>query len=188
MQLRGLVEQLSNEVQQLKQRQMDDYMDLDRRLSSATSSASTTSVNAASTVGSNAGVAVNGGNGSNSGDEVQSYSNAYNLLKDGKIDQAVTAFKKHIQDYPTGTYTANCYYWLGEVYLLKNSLEEARQSFSMVVNNYPDHRKVADATFKLGKVYHLQGNAGKAQPLLEKVANGASTTAPLAKKYLSDNF
>ena len=34
MQLRGLVEELSNEVRQLKQRQMDDYIDLDRRISS----------------------------------------------------------------------------------------------------------------------------------------------------------
>ena len=34
--LRGLVEELSHELQQVKQRQMDDYLDLDRRLSALT--------------------------------------------------------------------------------------------------------------------------------------------------------
>jgi len=31
--LRGMIEELNNEIRQLKKRQMDDYMDLDRRLS-----------------------------------------------------------------------------------------------------------------------------------------------------------
>ena len=37
--LRGLVEQLSYELQRVKQRQMDDYLDLDRRLSALQSGA-----------------------------------------------------------------------------------------------------------------------------------------------------
>ena len=31
--LRGMVEELNYELQQIKQRQMDDYLDIDRRLS-----------------------------------------------------------------------------------------------------------------------------------------------------------
>ena len=37
--LRGMVEELNHELQQLKQRQMDDYLDIDRRLSAIVSSA-----------------------------------------------------------------------------------------------------------------------------------------------------
>ena len=181
MQLRGLVEQLSFEVQQLKQRQMDDYMDLDRRLSSAAAANGPTPPvpTAAPT---------NGGSESGSSDEVQSYSDAYNLLKEGKIDNAVMAFKQHINDYPAGNYTANCHYWLGEVYLLKRNLEQARQSFTIVVEDHPDHRKVTDATFKLGTVYHSLGNNDKAKSLLEKAAAGDSSAARKAKQYLTDNF
>ena len=185
MELRGLVEQLSNEVQLLKQRQMDDYMDLDRRLSHA----ATSSVSGGSTVGKTSPSTVDSNNtrDSDSG-AVESYSAAYNLLKEGNIDSAIIAFKKHIAQYPDGKYTANCHYWLGEVYLLKNNLELARQSFTTVVESYPEHRKVDDATFKLGKVYHLLGKTDKAKPLLKSVAEGSSSTAPLAKKYLSDKF
>jgi tol-pal system protein YbgF len=181
MELRGLVEQLNNEVQRLKQRQMDDYMDLDRRISNGPAAAPSV----ASSGNTQAGTPATGIGGD---DEVQAYSDAYNLLKDGKVDSAVTAFKGYLERYPTGKYAANSYYWLGEVYLLKGDLEQSRQAFTQVVESYPAHRKVDDATFKLGKVYHLLGNTKKAKELLNSVASGTSSTAPLATKYLSDNF
>ena len=216
MQLRGLVEELSNEIRQLKQRQMDDYMDLDRRLSGGAALIPGSSVPDNSVPGNSvSGNGIpgntapgNGTPGNNAGDsavqpptspgasvsptanasEVKSYNNAYGLLKAGKVDPSVAAFKQHIDSYPNGSYTANSYYWLGEIYLLKNNLEEARQAFATVADSFPAHRKAADATFKLGKVYHMQGNDGKAKALLKKVAEGTGSAAPLAQKYLADNF
>lgn len=184
MQLRGLVEELAYEVKLLKQRQMDDYMDLDRRLSVGipADSIAATSPPVVSPI--TAAPLANGADNA----EVQSYSNAYNLLKASQVNESVAAFKQHIEDYPTGTYTPNCHYWLGEIYVLQNQLEDARQSFTMVAENYPAHRKASDATFKLGKVYHLLGDMKKAKIHLQKVAAGSSTTAKLAQKYLDENF
>ncbi len=183
MELRGMIEQLSNEVQQLKQRQMDDYMDLDRRLSGNASTPESQQSEAPATSQPTATVNV-----SPSNQEANSYNAAYNLLKAGKVDSAVAAFRQHIDSYPAGSYTPNSHYWLGEIYLLKNDLELARQSFTMVSENYPAHRKAADATFKLGKVYHLQGDNEKARSLLKKVAAGNGSAASLAQRYLNENF
>lgn len=201
--MRGLLEEMNNEIRQLKKRQMDDYMDLDRRLSAILSGSSgaatisgagTTSADRATGIG-DAGkgsvgktAAVVTPKASSSEDEARHYNEAYQQLKNGKVNEAVTAFKAHIAKYPNGKYTANAHYWLGEIYVLQNNLELARQSFSTVVDNYPIHRKASDSTFKLGQVYFMLGNKAKAKELLEKAAAGNDNASRLAKSYLEKNF
>lgn len=223
-QLRGIVEEQANELRELRQRQMDDYQDLDRRLSARQdgspqpmASVSTGTDPAAPSANSSQGVSGSfGSSGSggfypapssasddqppmgqavaqvqNQGDdqaEAQAYNATYNLLKARKIDEAVAGFTNLVAKYPNGKYTANAYYWLGEIYLLQNNLPQAENAFSMVTQNFPIHRKAADATFKLGKVYHQMGQTDKARNLLQQVANGNSSAAPLARAYLNDNF
>lgn len=224
-QLRGIVEEQANELRELRQRQMDDYQDLDRRLSARQDSSpapmSSTqfgqgsgsapggvnsgqqssqggfeTVDTDSFYSSPAAPADNGYNGAaqtqnqqqDDQSEAQAYTATYNLLKARKIDEAVAGFTNLVAKYPNGKYTANAYYWLGEIHLLQNNLPEAEKAFSMVTRNFPIHRKAADATFKLGKVYHQMGQADKARNLLQQVANGNSSAAPLARAYLNDNF
>tara|TARA_R110000822_G_scaffold59736_24_gene149058 strand:- start:8818 stop:9588 length:771 start_codon:yes stop_codon:yes gene_type:complete len=186
--LRGMVEELNYEVSQLKARQMDDYMDIDRRLSaiSAGGAASPVRSSSAKVVG------TSGDAGSVpaavASDEAEHYSHAYNQLKAGKITESIALFKEHNAKYPNGKYVANSYYWLGEIYVLQGQLEPARQSFSMVVDNYPAHRKASDSTFKLGQVYYLLGDKAKAKALLDKAAEGNDNSARLARSYLKENF
>lgn len=185
--LRGMVEELNYEVTQLKTRQMDDYMDLDRRLSSAVIGGFSKPVQSSNArVGASAEAANTPAEGSP--DETEHYSNAYNQLKAGKVPEAIALFKEHNAKYPNGKYVANSHYWLGEIYVLQGQLELARESFSTVVDNYPAHRKASDSTFKLGQVYYLIGDKAKAKPLLEKAASGNDNTARLAKSYLEENF
>ncbi len=187
--LRGMVEELNYEVTQLKARQMDDYMDLDRRLSAAAvggaaqPSRPVTAGASTETASIPAGIPAAG-----SPDETEHYSNAYNQLKAGKVSESIALFKEHYAKYPNGKYVANSYYWLGEIYVLQGQLELARQSFSTVVDNYPAHRKTPDSTFKLGQVYHLLGDKAKAKALLEKAASGNDNAARLAQSYLKENF
>jgi tol-pal system protein YbgF len=189
--LRGMMEELGNEIRQLKKRQMDDYMDLDRRLSSRTSVGSETD----QAKGNVSGAAVNGiVNASTSGASPQGnedsahYNNAYAQLKAGKVAEAVSQFKSHISKYPNGKYVANAHYWLGEIYVLQNNLELARQSFTTVVDKYPAHRKSPDSIFKLGQVYFMLGDKAKSKSLLEKAAGGDGNAARLARSYLKENF
>lgn len=187
LELRGLVEEQAHELKRLKQQRLDDYLDLDRRLSglslgvvSGSSQEGQPDAEGASTPDGQSVAALEG--------EGQSYRTAYDLLKQRKVDEAVTAFTEHLNGYPTGKYAANAHYWLGEIHLLKNDLEAARQSFTTLLDSFADHRKVPDAKFKLGKVYDLMGDKAKARTLLEEVAASDADASRLAKNYLQANF
>ena len=197
MELRGMVEQLNHELAQLKQRQVDDYMDLDRRISgSMNTQQGAGNSQAQQQVAKPAVKSAQPSQSSDSnqpspspasGSELERYSAAYNLLKEGKIDQAKTALQQHTRDFPDGQYAPNAYYWLGEIYMLENDLEKAAQSFETVVNRFPAHDKTPDARFKLGKAYHLAGNP-KAREVLQQAASGTGSSANLARQYLRENF
>jgi len=215
--LRGMVEQLSYELQRVKQRQMDDYLDIDRRLSAVISGA--VSVESATDIEGQATATVTGqqslepnGTGvatvpatvqttlqgksqvaeqplENSEEITESYTLASNLLlKQRDFNGAVLAFKQHVIDYPASPYIANAHYWLGEIYLLQGQDELARQAFTMVVEQHSSHGKAQDANFKLGKIYHQLGEEERARVLLETAAKGAGGAAIKAQSYLKNNF
>ncbi len=214
LQLRGLVEEQAFEIKRLKQQRMDDYLDLDRRLAALTggdvgsrgvvpvgdgtspsgqvesAAGSLKAVQAVNIDGQQAKVSLV----SQSPEpvaivgETESYRQAYSLLKQRQIEQAVAAFSQHLDDFPEGKYAANAQYWLGEIYLLKKELEPARQWFSQLLQSFPSHRKVADAKYKLGTVYDLLGDKVKARQLLDEVAASNESAARLAKNYIRKHF
>jgi len=216
--LRGMVEQLSYELQRVKQRQMDDYLDLDRRLSAVLSGATPEDFAAdadsdlqlgtdGQPVGGLAGALIEGEASEdgqpqdllanegvaapaiNAEEIAQNYGQASNLLlKQRDINAAALAFKQHVVDYPNSPYIANAYYWLGEIYLLQGQDEMARQAFSLVVEQHSSHGKAMDATFKLGKIYHQLGETDRARDLLETASRGIGGAASKAQAYLKNNF
>ena len=198
--LRGMVEELNYELQQIKQRQMDDYLDLDRRLSavdSGTPAAVQNQTGASSYGSSNAtpSVTADGSNGLVSAEVIDAavvkanYDNASNLLlKQRDMDGAVLAFKQHIVDFPSSPYAPNAYYWLGEIYLLQGQEELSRQAFTSVLEQYADHSKAMDSRFKLGKIYHQMGEIDRARELLELAAKSSGSVAAKARDYLDKNF
>ncbi len=200
--LRGLVEELSYELQRVKQRQMDDYLDLDRRLSAVQSGKAPADFGAQSddlqATDAQANALQEGDAAaqdspavpaSNAEEIAQSYAQASNLLlKQRDINAAALAFKQHVIDYPNSPYIANAYYWLGEIYLLQGQDEMARQAFTLVVEQHPTHSKALDATFKLGKIYHQLGENERARELLERAAKGTGGAASKAQSYLKNNF
>lgn len=185
--LRGLVEEQSYQLQQLKQQRIDDYTDLDRRLSQlmqsgaggrspASSSATGAGQSAASSSQRTAG-------------EFESYSAAVDLAtRQQEFDKAILALKEHLNNYPDGRYAGNAHYWLGQIYFVQGNLDEAKESFDRVIRNYPDHNKAAESRYKLGQVYFRQGDRARARSLLQEVASGNSESAPLARNFLQQNF
>jgi len=186
--LRALVEEQGHEISRLKQLQLDNYVDLDRRVLSLTGNTSArpkeidTNLDSASVP---IDATTSDGNGMNEADE---YKAAYDLLRQRQVDQSLVAFKDYLKKYPNGEFAANSCYWLGEIFLLKNQLPQARDWFSKLLQDFPDNNKVPDAKFKLGKVYHLLGDKKRAKPLLDDAAAGLGDPARLAKQYLKDNF
>lgn len=180
LELRGLVEEQAHELKQLKQQRMDDYLDLDRRLSqlSQGSISATTDADPAASSGAPVGK-----------DELSNYRAAIDLvLKQQDYAKGIVALEQHLTDYPDGRYAANAQYWLGQIHLLQNELEQSRQWFAAMLQDHPDHQKAPEAKFKLGKVYHLLGDKAKARELLEGVASSNTSAADLAKDYLRQNF
>lgn len=192
--LRGLVETLNFRLQQIKQQQLDDYLDLDRRIvmTSENRTDAATAQTDPITRGSRVPPVQSPVETSSSADKEViklDYDRASTLLlKQRDMEGAVGAFNAHIERYPASPYVANASYWLGEIYLLKGLDEQARQAFSRIVEQHSGHSKDMDARFKLGKIYHQLGESLRARELLEAAAASSGAVSSKAKSYLEDNF
>lgn len=184
--LRGLLEEQEYQLKQLKQLQLDNYIDLDRRLSGGAVSASASNVEPTKTNPSIETVAstVIVDNAS----EADVYKAAYDLLNQKDFNGAVAAFKDHLDRFPDGNFASNSHYWLGKVAMLKKDYPQAKTWFVELIANFPNAAKVPDAQLDLGKVYFLMGDKVKAKSLLTELASGNTDASRLAQKFLTDNF
>ena len=85
-------------------------------------------------------------------EETNRYKSAFTYLKNKDYDNAIANFNKFVVDFPTGNYTPNCHYWLGEIYILQGKNELAEANLQKVITNFPEHNKVPDAILKLAVV------------------------------------
>jgi tol-pal system protein YbgF len=185
--LRGIVEEQGHEISRLKQLQLDNYVDLDKRVSALNGNLSEKANTQTTPAEPASDVSVPKSDASELS-ESEEYKAAYDLLRQRQVDPSAVAFKNYLKKYPSGEFSANSCYWLGEIYLLKNQLPQARDWFAKLLQEFPQSNKAPDATFKLGKVYHLLGDKKRAKPLLDEAAAGLGDSARLAKQYLKDNF
>jgi tol-pal system protein YbgF len=190
--LRGKVDELSYQLQQIKQLQMDDYLDLDRRLSAINSTK--TDIMPATQ---NSILMLPDAQLTTSSPELieqekivtpedieADYLASSKLLKDRDFDGAIAAFKDHILNFPQSPYLANAHYWLGEIFEFKGESILAMESFEVIINNYSDHNKAMDARYKLGKLYHKQGETKQAVAMLKQAAQSNGGAGAKAKAYL----
>ncbi|RYZ82195.1 MAG: tetratricopeptide repeat protein, partial [Proteobacteria bacterium] len=139
--LRALVEEQGHEISRLKQLQLDNYVDLDRRVSFLTGNTSAkpkeSDLGSPSSPVDTAAPSVNTSGVS----EADEYKAAYDLLRQRQVDQSLVAFKDYLKKYPSGEFAANSCYWLGEIFLLKNQLPQAKDWFSKLLEDFPDSNK-----------------------------------------------
>lgn len=189
--LRSMLENQGHELSQLKQLQLDNYVDLDRRVAILTTggvSAPSNDLHQDAPISNSESTAIDASALSNGLSEADEYKAAYDLLRQRQIDNSMAAFKEYLRKYPSGEFAGNSCYWLGEIFLLKNQLPQSREWFSKLIEDFPTSNKIPDAKFKLGKVYHLMGDKTKAKALLNETAAGSGDSARLAKQYLNENF
>ena len=189
MALRGLVEQLSYDVQRHRGIQDDRYLELDRRLQnlSAQPQVATEVGQAVETP-----IATEGETGTEELSEQALYDAGLASIKGRQFDEAINQLKQLIERYPDGDFTANAYYWIGEVHAAKPDpdYESARQALVQVIDGFPASNKVPDASFKLGKVYHLMGDCTRAKSFLQQVAQSydQKSAGQLAERYLANQI
>ena len=122
----------------------------------------------------------------NPADERRDYDGALEILKEGRYNEASTAFQQFLSKYPGSSYADNAQYWLGEVFYVTREFQSALGEFEKVVTAYPDSSKVADAKLKMGYIRYELKDWGKARELLNQVVQSypGSTSARLAQERL----
>ena len=205
--LRGLVEELTYQLQRLSSVSEDRYLELDRRFQDVQASVhtlTTTAPGPAEDVQIEPFV-VDGpviSFPSDSSDmrsldvEIPSekalYDTAHELIRNRQYEMATEQLQATIESYPNGRLSANVYYWLGQAYaaMPRPEYEKSRQALAQVITFYPEHQKVPDAAFKLGTVHHLMGDCSRARELLNQVIeqHPGKTAAKLAENYLRDKL
>ncbi|HWQ95480.1 MAG TPA: tol-pal system protein YbgF [Gammaproteobacteria bacterium] len=111
------------------------------------------------------------------GNEAAAYQQAFDLLKKGSYEKAITAFRDFLKRYPNGANAGNAQYWLGETYYVTRKFKEAQQAFQTLLDRYPNSPKQPDASLKIGFVHYEQGEWAKARKTLGEVASRYPGTA-----------
>ena len=111
------------------------------------------------------------------GNEAAAYQRAFDLLKKGSYEKAITAFRDFLKRYPNGANASNAQYWLGETYYVTRKFKEAQQAFQKLLDHYPSSPKQPDASLKIGFIHYEQGEWAKARKTLGAVASRYPGTA-----------
>ncbi len=155
--LRGMVEELNHELQQLKQRQMDDYLDIDRRLSAIVSSAPANSAPANNALANNAPANSRPGSSSAALDAKNSTdSSGYSLNPAGSNNPSaakVAAGPSELAEMKANYENAS------SLLLKKRDINGAALAFKQHVVDYASSPYVANAYYWLGEIYLLQDQA-----------------------------
>lgn len=204
--LRGEVERIRYDLDNLTKRSKDQYMDLDRRLQrfeggapTATPSVSSSSTSATPSTAATVAVAPSSANNgsappsvvisSGSGasqEEEGAYLSAFDMLKNGKYDDAIRGFRSMLSKWPQGHYADNASYWMGEAFFVKRDYKSALASFQSVLDKYPRSTKAPDAMLKVGLTQLQLNETAQGKATLQKVIQTYPTAnaANLAKQQL----
>ena len=171
--LRGQLEEIQHSLDTIRTQQRDLYADLDKRvqaLEQAKAAAPVMPTNVAPQL-----------------TDSDAYQTAFNLLKEGKYQDAEGAFSRFLASYPQSALLDNAQYWLGETHYVLKNFEQARNDFQTVLSAYPSSGKAPDATLKLGYTQYELKNYAEARRVLQQVANQYPDTnaAKLAQQRLA---
>jgi tol-pal system protein YbgF len=181
---RGLIEELSYQVQVLQQEQKERYVDLDNRIQNLQEQQrATEGVAPVVPPSSEAQIALT--------DEeiLAQYNAATALMQERKFDESIAKLSEFATQHPNHPLTPNAWYWTGEIYLVQRQVDSARAAFEKVVSDYPDHGKVPDSLYKLGVIAQQSSNTEVARSYFERVIKDypSSQSAKLAEARLNSN-
>ena len=83
------------------------------------------------------------------GPELEGYRRALDLLRTGRHDEAVAAFRAFVRKHPQHDYADNAQYWLGECFYDRQDYPAALREFRRVVEQFPTGNKAPDALLKV---------------------------------------
>jgi tol-pal system protein YbgF len=177
--LRNLIEENTYLIERYQELQQQRYLDLDKRLHSLLSGEleelNEQSLNL---------------NDLNSTEEIDLYKEALELFEVSRYAEALEVFRDLIISFPEGTYSADAYFWSGELYLAQEQLEDAREHYLVVAEKFKDHDRVADCLYKLGVIEKVLLNDEVANSYFSRLISEYPNTgaAELAKKSMETSI
>ncbi len=185
--LRGDIQVLQHDQQLTVKQQRDLYSDLDKRLQKLELSLNTASGTAAknSAVSSAPSASSSGGMAMAGGDQA-AYQQNFNLLKQGRYEDAINGFTNFIQQYPQSPLVPNAEFWMGEAHYQMSDFPGALVNYQAVRQGYPDSNKAPDALLKIGYSQYEMQKYADARKTLESVIKQypGTSVANLAKQRL----
>lgn len=185
--IREMAENQEHQLELINQRQRSLYQDMDRRMhdieagsprkrSMSTQPSPIAPPGSASSIAPPTVAVVNVPRGDDKEGKM-AYSQAFNLLKEGRYQQAVVEFRSFLSTYPDSKYAGNAQYWLGEANYVSREYKTALDEFEAVLTRYPGSAKVQGAALKIGYTYYEMKDWDSANEALQKViANYPNTT------------
>jgi tol-pal system protein YbgF len=174
--LRGLTEEQFNEIESLKKRQRELYLDIDRRLSSVEREGPVTvsSNNDGKSLSKPADTLdVNPTTGDEQAspellkEERDAYQAAFNQLRELRYEQAIDAFRGFMQKFPAGKYAHIAQYWLGEANYARREFKQAIKDYQTLINKFPNSPKLIESMLKIGYSYYEMKDYTEATKQLE---------------------
>lgn len=205
-QLRGQVEEQTNTIEQLSQRQRDGYLDADRRLTllerqgevAARAAADAASANVVADTSATAvtappvatpATAANAATAASvdPAQEQQAYQQAFNELKERRYPNAIKGFQDYLKNFPSGRFADNAKFWLAEAYYVSRDFTKAQAQFAELANDSKSTRR-SDALLKLGAIHADQQQWAQARERLMQVQTEypGSAAATSAKTRLQE--
>ncbi len=167
--LRGQLEVVANENQQIQKRQRDFYLDLDSRLKrlEGTAGASTSGATEAPAAGTALGARVP--TKEDQAREMKAYDAASNLFRRNDFASAIDAFRAFVKEFPGSALAANAGYWIGISYANMRDYRNALAAQEDLLTKYPQSPKAPDALLAIAAIQAEQGDSGSARNTLEDI-------------------
>ena len=124
-------------------------------------------------------------------EEKELFKSALILFEESRFAEALEIFSQIIITFPDGSFTANAYFWSGELFLAQEMFEDAKLNFKNVVDNFYQHSRTPDSLFKLGEIYRIEGDVERSLEFYDKVKedfpdSGASQLAKKSQEILKE--
>jgi tol-pal system protein YbgF len=172
--LRGSLEVLANQNEQIQKRQRDFYLDLDSRLKrlegGSAAQAPSGGVPATATAAAEPAAATPPApSKEEQAREVKAYDAASGLFRRNDFASAAEAFRAFLKDYPQSALAPNATYWIGICQANLKDYKGALATQEGLVARYPQSPKAPDALLAIAAVQSEQGDHGSARNTLEDI-------------------
>jgi len=106
-----------------------------------------------------------------SGDAQEAYLAAFELLRQSRYEDAISAFNGLLARHPNSDLADDAQYWIAEAHYVTRNFNAALQGFRTVISRYTQSPRVPEALLKIGYVQYEMGAMEDARATLTNVIN-----------------